>query len=175
METVYLKLKGGTFLFKLGLKGLMYLSKVAYKDERTNFFDLLYAGLIANQPDIKREEVEDLVEPSEIDSILAMIDSKKVVIPPSREIEGWFKKGLGEIGLPLDSLYCLTPYELDLAYEGYLRRRELEANLTKLAFLQATRGDTTPIQVIPTQEVHKGSLQEREEMFTQLGIKEEMT
>ena len=40
-------------------------------------------------------------------------------VPSPQTIEEWFRIGLGELGLSLSDFYCLTPHELDLAYEGY--------------------------------------------------------
>ena len=96
-----------------------------------------------------------------------------IKIPSNQAIEEWYKKGIGELGLSLSTFYCLTPYELDLAYEGYLRRQELQANLIKLAVFQAQQGQANLIKIIPEKECSLGSLAEREATFRLLNIQEE--
>lgn len=170
MESKLIEIGGKVFLFKIGLKGLIYLSKYTNLDEDQNFYDILYAGLMAEQPDITREEIVELVSPEDIPRIKAAF---QFTIPSNQTIEGWLRKGLGEIGLPLDTLYRMTPYELDVAYEGYLQRTELQANLIKLAICQANNHNTNTIQVAQSKGYSIGSLKEREETFKLLGIKEE--
>ena len=63
-----------------------------------------------------------------------------------------------------------TPEEIDLAYEGYLRRKETEANLTKLAIL--TSGDDELIRLTEDVGYTVGNLTERNELFKKLNIRE---
>lgn len=95
------------------------------------------------------------------------------MIPSTQMIEEWYKKGIGEIGLSLSTFYSLTPYELDLAYEGYMRRMELQANLTQLSMLNANNGTTKPIKIVQDKGYSLGSLKEREQVFKALHLKEE--
>lgn len=130
---------------------------------------------MTEQPDLKKEELIDLVA---LDEIPRIEDILKTVfhrqdVPSKQQIEEWYKKGIGEIGLPLTTFYCLTPYELDLAYEGYLRRMELQANLFKLSFLQAKKNNTDRISIIEDRGYNMGSIEERQETFKILGIMEE--
>lgn len=41
--------------------------------------------------------------------------------------------GVGEIGLSLQDFNAMAPAEIDLAYKGYLRKKELEANCNLIA------------------------------------------
>lgn len=130
---------------------------------------------MTEQPDLKKEELINLVA---LDDIPRIKDILKTVfhrqdVPSKQQIEEWYKKGIGEIGLPLATFYCLTPYELDLAYEGYLRRMELQANLFKLSFLQAKKNNTDRISIIEDRGYNMGSIEERQETFKILGIMEE--
>lgn len=73
--------------------------------------------------------------------------------------------------MPLDAFKQLTLEELNLAYEGYMRRLELQANLIVLAIQSAKRGE--PIKLIPDKDDEESSLIKREATFKKLGIKEE--
>lgn len=130
---------------------------------------------MTEQPDLKKEELINLVALDEIPRIKDILKTvfHRQDVPSKQQIEEWYKKGIGEIGLPLTTFYCLTPYELDLAYEGYLRRMELQANLFKLSFLQAKKNNTDRISIIEDRGYNMGSIEERQETFKILGIMEE--
>ena len=64
----------------------------------------------------------------------------------------------------------MTAEEVELAYEGYLRRQELMANLTKLAFIEALGGNTAPISLVENKGYTIGDSQERTKIFKQLGV-----
>lgn len=74
------------------------------------------------------------------------------------------------MGIAPSQFWEMTAEEVELAYEGYLRRQELTANLTKLAFIEALGGDTTPINLVGNKGYTIGSSQERAETFRQLGV-----
>ena len=64
----------------------------------------------------------------------------------------------------------MTVEEIDLAYEGYLRKKEIEANLIKLAIATSTSEEL--IRLIEDKEYTVGNLQERSKCFEVLGIRE---
>lgn len=74
------------------------------------------------------------------------------------------------MGIAPSQFWQMTAEEVELAYEGYLRRQELTANLTKLAFIEALGGDTTPISLVGNKGYTIGDSQERAETFRQLGV-----
>lgn len=168
METFLIPYKEGELLtFCLGLKELIYLAKLSDINEVSES-DIIYAGIKREQPQFPYGEISSLTIPRELhDSI------KAIKLPTSETIEEWYKKGIGEIGLSLSTFYCLTPYELDLAYEGYLRRQEMQANLIKLAVLEAQKDNNNLIKIVPERKIFRGSLTERENIFKQLNIQEE--
>lgn len=168
MQCRKVQLNGKTFEVKFGLKSLIELSKKVNIDVR----DALYQGIKTLQPDTELSFLS-LVSCNELakaEEVISEIFSPND-LPTPRTIDEWFKKGIGEIGIPLSDFYCLTPYELDLAYEGYLRRMELQANLAQLSFLRALNKDSDPIQVVKEQEITMGTLKEREETLSHLGIR----
>lgn len=64
----------------------------------------------------------------------------------------------------------MSPEEIDLAYEGYLRRQELTANLTKLAFVEALNNNNKLIRLTENKGYIIGNDVEREETLKKLGI-----
>lgn len=171
MEGFFIPYKGTFLLFKLGLKGLMYLADFSCLNEaEIELEEILYAGIIGEQPWFPHQEVLEI----KLDSALRnRIKAIKIEIPSQKTIEEWYRRGIGEIGLSLSTFYCLTPYELDLAYEGYLRRAELNANLSKLVAIQTQNKDYELLKIVPEKECSLGSLEERERVFKYLGIQEE--
>lgn len=73
------------------------------------------------------------------------------------------------MGISPDIFFQMSPDEIELAYQGYLRRQELQANLTKLAVAQALNNNQDLIQIIEPEEYACGSKQERELTFQKLG------
>lgn len=81
-----------------------------------------------------------------------------------------YSKAVGEIGIAPSEAIKMTEEEIDAAYEGYLRRKELEANLMVLAFLRALGGSDEPIYLTEEKGYELGSQEERERVFSSLGI-----
>ena len=65
----------------------------------------------------------------------------------------------------------MTVEEIDLAYEGYLRRKETEANLTKIAIMTSNNEDL--IRLTEDKGYSIGNLKERAEFFERLQIRGE--
>lgn len=85
-------------------------------------------------------------------------------------LQGLYSQAVGEMGIAPSQFWQMTAEEVELAYEGYLRRQELTANLTKLAFIEALGGNTTPISLVGNKGYTIGDSQERAETFKQLGV-----
>lgn len=88
------------------------------------------------------------------------------------EIEELYGMAIGEMGISLSDFYTMTPMEIGMAYAGYVKRKEMNTNLTRLAFANALEGNSQFID-LTGQEYEVGSREEREETFQNLGIKEE--
>lgn len=67
----------------------------------------------------------------------------------------------------------MTEDEIDLAYQGYLRRIETQANLTMIAIKNALQGQTKLIRLTEDSGYIVGSIKEREDTFKLLNINEE--
>ena len=149
---------------KYGLKGLILLS------ENSNllaedFRFVLYCGLISQQPNITFDEVDEILNECDLKDFV-----KPFIFLSPYEIAGLYTKAIGEIGMTLADFYASTPDEIDLAYEGYLRRKETEANLTKLAIISSN--DDNLIRLTEDTGYVVGSVIERNEMFEKLNISE---
>ena len=88
------------------------------------------------------------------------------------EIEELYGMAIGEMGISLSDFYTMTPMEIGMAYAGYIKRKEMNTNLTRLAFANALEGNSQFID-LTGQEYEVGSEEERKETFQNLGIKEE--
>lgn len=112
-------------------------------------------------------EIRDLlqnVENSEGQSLTPLFEQAPF------SLQGLYLQAVGEMGIAPSQFWQMTAEEVELAYEGYLRRQELTANLTKLAFIEALGGDTTPISLVGNKGYTIGNSQERAETFKQLGV-----
>ena len=162
---MFLQTKKKIYEFKIGLKGLILYQEKANLSATEDINFLIYCGLITQHPDITFQEIEEIV---------AECDLRKFRWPPKNystiEIEELYKKAVGEIGITPSDFFKMTPEEIDLAYEGYLRRKETEANLTKLAFI--TSNDGALIRLTEDYGYEIGNIAEREETFKILNIRE---
>lgn len=85
-------------------------------------------------------------------------------------LNGLYSQAVGEMGIAPSQFWQMTAEEVELAYEGYLRRQELTANLTKLAFIEALNNDSNLISLVENKGYTMGSIQEYNETFKQLGV-----
>lgn len=166
MNSRLLKIGGRLYEFKIGLKGLIELRKIINIKADEHFDIILHWGLWPQEvPHMTAAEREEIIE--EIKSVLAIL-----IFPSNDEVDEWYIRGIGEIGMPLSTFYCLTPYELDLAYQGYLRKMELAGNLNQLGVMRANNRNDEPISLVKDREVSQGSISERLATFANLGIQE---
>lgn len=126
---------------------------------------LLYCGLISSQPAITFQEIDEIIKECD----LSKLDIGQNILS-IYEVEELYTKAVGEIGITPTDFYTMTPHEIDLAYEGYLRRKETEANLTKMAII--TSQDNELIRLTEDKGYFVGSKAEREEVFRLLNIEE---
>ena len=85
-------------------------------------------------------------------------------------LNGLYSQAVGEMGIAPSQFWQMTAEEVELAYEGYLRRQELTANLTKLAFIEALHNNSNIISLVENKGYTMGSVQEYNETFRQLGV-----
>lgn len=68
----------------------------------------------------------------------------------------------------------MTEDEIDLAYQGYLRRIETQANLTMIAVKKVLQGQTKLIRLTEDSGYTVGDIEERNTVFKNLNICEEI-
>lgn len=160
-------LKTDTKIYEVnfGLKGLILYSQYSNQLAELNQPSfLLYCGLVSHYPDITLDE---------INHIISQCDLSLLTPPPYLSpftAEGLYAKAVGEMGLDPSVVEKMTPKEIDLAYEGYLRRQETTANLTKLAVAEVLNNNTDLIRLTEDKGYTVGSEEERQETFKKLGI-----
>lgn len=161
------------FEVKFGLKGLSLLAQnlSLYEEQNTEF--ILYCGLISQHPDITNEEIALVKTAVDEGNLMPGI---MLAIPQSllsfSNVGGLYTKAVGEMGIAPTEFFKMTPKEVEDAYDGYLTRKEIEANLTKLAVSQALKNIKDPIYLKEDKGYNNGSLRERQEVFQKLGINE---
>ena len=162
---MFLQTQRKIYELKFGLKGLVLLSENLdiLATEKLKF--LLYCGLVSQQPDITFQEIQEIIDQCD----LSFLEQPKVI---SRyEIQELYTKAVGEIGIAPTDFYTMTIEEIDLAYEGYLRKKETEANLYKIALM--TAGSDELIRLTKDKGYNVGNIKEREEFFEKLQIRGE--
>ncbi len=157
-----------------GMKGLILLNQNPKEIERENNEFLLYSALISHQPFISLQEVRMVIDllgnhPDFFSELREEMEESKI---SDSEIEELYGMAIGEMGISLTDFYTMTPWEIEMAYAGYIKRKEMDVNLIRFAFTKALNGDSQFID-LTSQEYEVGSEEEREKTFQNLGIKEE--
>ena len=161
---MFLRTNRKIYEFKIGLKGLIIMRENADLVMANDKRFLLYCGLVGKQPAITFQEIDEIIEECDLS-----FDINQDILS-IYEVEELYTKAVGEIGMAPSDFYAATPEEINIAYEGYLRRKETEANLTKLALLTLEDGEL--IRLTEDLGYTIGNLSERNECFTKLNIRE---
>lgn len=74
------------------------------------------------------------------------------------------------MGIAPPDFYNMTQEEIEWAYEGYLRRQEMTANLNKIAVIEALNKNNELIRLTEDYEYNIGTDEERKNTFKFLGI-----
>ena len=162
---MFLRTNRKIYEFKIGLKGLIIMRENADLVMANDKRFLLYCGLVSKQPAITFQEIDEIIEECDLSNIVI----EPIIFSPF-EVEELYTKAVGEIGITPTDFYTMTPHEIDLAYEGYLRRKETEANLTKMAIITSQNDEL--IRLTEDKGYSIGSEAERKEVFKLLNIKE---
>ena len=173
----FINWNGKIYLLKFGLKQIIVLSQFLNKyrnQERINFilsqaledYHLTVEeinDIIINEKNIEQKLEDALKEASEY---LSFDDLNNV----EEQAEELYKKAVGEIGIAPTAAWAMTPHEIELAYEGYLSRKELEANCMIIALRRAKDSKARLIELLPRAGYQETSEQEREQTFKALDI-----
>lgn len=166
-------LKGDTYyVFKVGLKGLELLGENVNYHVKDNLDFILYCGLIGQYPNITLREIYKIkngLSDKQIEDLHKHICQLTFVSP--EELSGLYSK-CSEMGLNPDQFFSLSLEEVDLMYQGYLRRKELECNLFLIAINQSKNRPQELVSFTENRGYEIGSQKEREHTFQTLGIDE---
>ena len=162
---MFLRTNRKIYEFNFGLKGLIIMRENADLVMANDTRFLLYCGLVSRQPAITFQEIDEIIEECD----LSKLDISPNILSLFK-VEELYTKAVGEIGITPNDFYSMTPGEINIAYEGYLRRKETEANLTKMAII--TSQDDELIRLTEDKGYSVGNKAEREEVFRLLNIKE---
>ena len=146
----------------------MLLNETANLNVEENADFILYCALLSNEPPITLNNLRECNIPAGERIQLA----KEILVPqPSNEkIKDLFQQAVGEIGISPTEAWSMTEEEIDLAYEGYIHKQELQANLVLLALHKAQNKSWSNIQILEDRGYSIGTEKERLEVFSNLGI-----
>lgn len=88
------------------------------------------------------------------------------------QVQDLYKQMVGEVGIQPSEFFLMSPEEIDWAYNGYLERKETEINLVLTALNKYANNDFELIRLVEDAGYTIGSIKEREDFFSALGISE---
>lgn len=166
-----LQIKDKIIPFKIGLKGSMMLNENANLNAEKDTDFIIYCGLLSHEPSISLKDLRELNIPAG-----DRIELAKTILayphPDDERIKQLYSIAIGEIGVNPDAFWNMTEEEVLTAYEGYVQRMETSVNLMLAAFRKIIKGDTEFISLKEDKGYTAGSVEEREQVFANLGIKE---
>ena len=163
---MFLRTHRKIYEFNFGLKGLIIMRENANLVMANDTRFLLYCGLVSRQPAITFQEIDEIIEECD----LSKLDINPTILSIF-EVEELYTKAVGEMGITPNDFYSMSPDEINIAYEGYLRRKETEANLTKMAIITSQNDEL--IRLTEDKGYIVGNKTEREEIFRLLNIEED--
>ncbi len=162
---MFLKTNQKVYEVSFGLKALIlyhnYSNQFVGHDHQRF---LLYCGLITKHPDITFDEVNRIISQCDLTGLM----EPPYISPYS--LQGLYTKAVGEMGIAPTDFYQMTQEEIEWAYEGYLRRMEINANLTKTAIAEVLSNNNELIRLTEDQGYSIGTETERNATFKFLGI-----
>lgn len=156
------------YIFEFGLKGLMLLEDLL-KQKEDEILMILYCGLLRNHPNVSLSEVE-LVSRNLTEEQKIFLRSYKKKIISKEKVAELYAKAIGEIGIQPSSFWSMTEEEIDWAYDGYMGRKEAEANIMVMALDWSKENNPNLIRFTEDKGYEVGSIEDRELTFKTLGI-----
>ena len=136
-------------------------------EENADF--ILYCALLSNEPPITLNDLRDLnISAGERVQLARELLAKPQ--PTNEKIKDLYSQAVGEVGISPNDVWFMTEEEINSAYEGYLHRQEMFANLTLLALHKAQNGSWNNIKILEDRGYSIGTKAERERVFSTLGI-----
>lgn len=164
-----LEVNGKLIPLKIGLKSLMLLNETPNLRAEENADFILYCILLSNDPNIKMDDLRGLTL-SAGDRVKLARELLEQPRPTTEQINSLYCSAVGEIGISPEAVWSMTEEEITLAYEGYMKRQELTANLMLLALRKASNGAWSEIRLLEDKGYSIGTEEERLAVFANLKI-----
>lgn len=162
-----MKIMNKNIPLKIGLKGSMLLNEIANSNVEENTDLILHYTLLSNQPLVVLDYLRDLPAGKRTEIAYEILNEPR---PSNEKIKELYAQAVGEVGINPDAFWNMTEEEVNLAYEGYIHRQELQVNLMQLAMFNALAGSKKPISLIENKGYRVGNINERNQCFQKLGI-----
>lgn len=134
-------------------------------EENADF--ILYCALLSNEPRITLNDLRDIPAGQRVQLARELLAKTR---PTNEKINDLYLQAVGEVGISPNDVWSMTEEEIDLAYEGYIHKQELQANLVLLALHKAQNKSWSNIQILEDRGYSIGTEKERLEVFSNLGI-----
>lgn len=188
MEKI-IEFETGVYLFKFGIRSLIALDTFLNKNEQEKRNDKDSLAIVfclslkdnvkSTQEDIYKlyyklkkqygkEYIRSLLE--EVWAISVGTDFNDKSVSLSTQVEELYVKAVGEIGIAPDLFYKMSPREIEAAYKGYLRKKELEGNCMLIALRKARDSKAELISLLP-KDFRTVTTEYREQALEALDIK----
>lgn len=152
--------------FKIGMRGIIYLQRL----ENITALDIFAAGIITTQPQFPMARIRWMWNEYQQENEDASLFEGDFSSLYSIDVRDLYEKIVGEVGIDPATFLSMDYEECELAYNGYLARQEMSANLMIQALNKALDQDYSPIQLLEQDEYSVGNEQERDIVFDRLGI-----
>ena len=86
------------------------------------------------------------------------------------EFKELYSIAIGEIGISPSEFYMMSPHEVDLAYKGYINRKEFECNNMLIALRKNKDSNANLVSYLGGEGYNRSTLVERKNTFDALGI-----
>lgn len=177
------EINGQIYFFKFGLKYIILLKQFLQSIESEDvlikrLFQLSlshsedWESVYASCPNPKIFLLLSLKDSFNLDGSFEEIKQILLEMNPSR-LDELYKILVGEVGIPPSQFYEMTLHEAELAYQGYIRKKELEMNCLTLAIRNASNPNAQPVVLLKKPGYQKSTLEERQKTFKKLNILEE--
>lgn len=134
-------------------------------EENSDF--ILYCALLSNEPRITLNDLRDIPAGQRVQLARELLAEPQ---PTNEKIKDLYSCAIGEIGINPNDAWSMTEEEIDLAYEGYVRRQEMQANLFLFALHKAQKQSWDNIHILEDKGYSIGTEEERKKVFSNLGI-----
>ena len=134
-------------------------------EENSDF--ILYCALLSNEPCITLNDLRGYPAGQRIELARELLAEPR---PTNEKINDLYSCAVGEIGINPNDVWFMTEEEIELAYEGYIHRQEMQANLILLALHKAQNQSWTNIKILEDRGYSIGTEEERKKVFSNLGI-----